>query len=524
MDKMKPMIQAFKRYQFWVLSGVIVLLVFGSWFVAKGQMAEQYDKNLKKIKGWQTSMDTLARAEEHPNTKYHEMMDERIDQIRGVVAKAWKIKGDKQEQGQLVWPAALKRDQPEFIALAETLRPIEEKVAYPPEKELFKPAWREAYRNYINEELPKLAELVGAEWTAAGGDSAGGIGGTFGFGTQPKAPTADDSKDPTQGPPVAWDAGNQDFISQNHFDWSNNIDGRPTTLEVLYAQEDLWVLEALMRVIRETNLTKDINNPNGPLVLPSFAGAVHPRIREINNIAIGRFVDPPTPDVEWLGEAPSMDIGDGEEGAIDSPAYQPTLNEGEMGMGRGYDGVEAGPDPAEGRYVDMENKPLSAEKLRAAAQSDNMEDAPLAVAKRIPVFMEVVIDEREIERLLVACGNSPLIIEVQQFRMLPRNESGLSSGGGGAELNVGPVARGGGDGAGNDKNPYLRTVQLHGIISIYNNVNLRSLGYEEEDVATAPADEPVDEPADEDATDEAADAAATDATATDGGTATTPTE
>jgi hypothetical protein len=494
MDKMKPMIQAFKKYQFWVLSGAIVLLVFGSWFVASGQMASQHEQNLKKIKGWETSMSALARAEEHPNTKYHEMMDERIKRVREIVAKAWKIKGEKQEQGQLVWPAALKRDQPEFIALAQTLRPIEEKVAYPLEKELFKPAWREAYRNYIDEELPKLAELVGAEWTATGRDEGGGTGGSFGFGAQPQTPRADDTEEASQSPPIVWDSGNQEFIRQNHFDWSSNIDGRPTTLEVLYAQEDLWVLEALMRVIRETNLIPDPKNADGPRVLPSYPGPNHPRIREINTIAIGRFVDPPTPDVQLLGEVASVGGEGGDEDLAGSSSSQATLNSGEREMEGGFDSIEAGPDPAEGRYVDMNNKPLSAEKLRAAAQSDNMEDAPLAVAKRIPVFMEVVIDEREIERLLVECGNSPLIIEVQQFRMLPRGEMSVASGGG-AELISGPV-RGGG-GAREGTNPYLRTVQLHGIISIYNNVNLRSLGYEEEEAAAATSEEePGDDGAD----------------------------
>ena len=102
----------------------------------------------------------------------------------------------------------------------------------------------------------------------------------------------------------------------------------------------------------------------------------------------------------------------------------------------------------------------------------------------MPVYMKVVIDEREIERLLVECGNSPLTVEVRQLRMLPRTSTPR---GAGAEYGTGA--------GGNDApNPYLRPVELYGIISIYNPVNRASLGFEDTEEAGETPETGTEEP------------------------------
>src|SRR4030042_1294117 len=47
---------------------------------------------------------------------------------------------------------------------------------------------------------------------------------------------------------VAWNSSNQSALQAMSFNWTS-----PTTLQVLYAQEDLWVLRALMLIIKATN-------------------------------------------------------------------------------------------------------------------------------------------------------------------------------------------------------------------------------------------------------------------------------
>ena len=98
-----------------------------------------------------------------------------------------------------------------------------------------------------------------------------------------------------------------------------------------------------------------------------------------------------------------------------------------MGMGGGVGSI----DPAEGRYVDRDYKPIPAQTLRTAIVSDaqNEQEAYLLVAKRIPIRMGLTVDQRRLNRLIAACGTSKLMVEVRQVRF--NRQSGAGSGGGG---------------------------------------------------------------------------------------------
>src|SRR5690606_27773451 len=74
-------------------------------------------------------------------------------------------------------------------------------------------------------------------------------------------------------------------------------------------------------------------------------------------------------------------------------------------------------DPAEGRYVDMNYEPIPPQRLRAAFTSNDPNEAFLAVAKRMPIRMHMVVDQRYLNRLLAECGNSNLIVEIRQVRI-----------------------------------------------------------------------------------------------------------
>ena len=52
---------------------------------------------------------------------------------------------------------------------------------------------------------------------------------------------------------MVWDLQDQAPLQNRRFDWSSNPDKAPKTLDILYAQEDLWVLNALMRIVANTN-------------------------------------------------------------------------------------------------------------------------------------------------------------------------------------------------------------------------------------------------------------------------------
>jgi hypothetical protein len=96
------------------------------------------------------------------------------------------------------------------------------------------------------------------------------------------------------------------------------------------------------------------------------------------------------------------------------------MMEGGM-MGDGMTGTMSplAVDPANFRYVDNEYKPLPATRVREAMQTGSPEDAFLVVAKRMPIRMRLVVDQRKIHRLLAQFGNSALPVEIRQVRVNP---------------------------------------------------------------------------------------------------------
>ena len=95
---------------------------------------------------------------------------------------------------------------------------------------------------------------------------------------------------------VIWNPSNQKEIVQTHFNLATS-QSIPSTLEVLYAQEDLWVFENLMNIIRATN-----------------EGAVRKHeanIRYIDYVRIGKSAGDVTGQITLLGNNNSSSSGVG---------------------------------------------------------------------------------------------------------------------------------------------------------------------------------------------------------------------
>jgi len=112
------------------------------------------------------------------------------------------------------------------------------------------------------------------------------------------------------------------------------------------------------------------------------------------------------------------------------------------GMGAGMGSGAAAIDPLDNRYVDIDLQPLKAARIRDALQVRDPKDALLAVVKRMPVRMQLVVDIRRLNRLLSECGNSDLPLEIRQVRI---NKQGGVRGGmaGGGDLGGGAPGLGG---------------------------------------------------------------------------------
>lgn len=452
MDKLQDFIRVFKRVHFWVLTALCLLIGIGVWFVAKGKLNDEREQFVSKIKSASQKPPLVSRINPHPNDKVLEGMNALISATQNEIAAAWTKKWGKQVD-ILAWPEGL---GPSFINQVKDLRPIET-VDFQDGRNGLPSFQLESYAKYIRSELPKLAETIHAVWQV-GINRRGG----------------EDLDRRVEDAVVDWQQNSQEKIVKNHFEWSGGgRGGDPTTEEVLYAQEDFWVLRALMNVIQRTN-----------------GGAIsryRAAVKSIEDISIGGAATKSGSQVTAIGRDP------GETGAADS---QQDKRFGKQSFGKPSPqedelSASSGPDPAEGRYVDENYLPLPASKLRSVMTAEVIqpEDAYLAVAKRIPVRMRVSIDQRQIEKLLVECANSELTVEVRDLLMTTKEDEKQQDRGKRGNRPT-PLRRSVGrpdDGAEKTTNqfPYDVVVEIYGIVYLYNPVDKKALGITSDENVTA---------------------------------------
>jgi len=441
MDQVKAFARATAKHLFWIGCGLILAGSMASWFVARQSLHKEFEKNQGDIKSKFTTVKGLQAKQDPPNPKSHEEMDKLLANTLRLVVQAWQLHYAQQD-AILRWPMDLRED---FVTAVRPLKPIEAKVDFPtPPNQELKVDFRRRYAGYVGNLLPRLADVVGTTWQV-GRVGAGGMSGMMG-GASPL--TAEEQQKLAQRKPpiVIWDPQDQARLVAAHFDWSKQPDSSPTTLQLLYAQEDLWVLTALMHIVRQTNGQIDSRHE-----------AV---VKNIETILIGRHAPPRAGQVVRLAGGSMM--GSGMGGGSMSPETGSAPGMSDMGMGGGMMGGgdvygsgggmmpgmgRMSADPAEGRYVDNQYQALRAETLRTALRSPSPDDAFLVVAKRMPVRMRLVVDVRKLPRLLAQLGNSMLPVEVRQVRINRGKESGGGGygmmGGGGYDMMGGGMMGGG---------------------------------------------------------------------------------
>jgi hypothetical protein len=435
MDKIKPIIAAVAKHVFWAGCGLILIVSVLTWYMARGRLHKEFDKHLSDIGSKVSAVDQLKQKSHQnpPNQHSHRGMEKLLDSTLQKVVVAWE-KQYSYQVNLLRWPSELEDD---FVAAVRPLKPIELKVDYPPKQEQkLDLDFRYRYANYVENLLPRLARFVGTEWAPTG--AGGGLGGTGALMTPDGRTNATARKPPI----VVWEPQDQGRLLGTHFNWGESA---PSTLQVLYAQEDLWVLEALVRIIAATN------------------GKIESRheavVKTIESIMIGRGVTGRAGQVVRMGGGGGGGVsgngmedmggfGDGGDNMpMDMPMDDGTGFGGELGVGGDMPGggadTGANPmgasgailltaDPADGRYVDNNYTPLRASEIRDAVRASNPEKAFLVVAKRMPIRLRLVVDQRKLHRLLAYCGNSSLPVEIRQVRL---NRGG--SAGGGAAFDMG---------------------------------------------------------------------------------------
>ena len=469
MDQLKQYLEVAKKHHFWILCGLAVLVPFIVFWVSSNYLAKVYADQKGKFSRANQEVQPLASGD-HPNNAWVERVHQETEQLRANVRQAWDTLYTDQQKNVFIWPNEL---GPDFIAAFS-------KPAAADDPRQLEPLC-ERYQNHVKTEISHMADIVRAEWNPS---ETGGRGGALQQHV-PNGAAAEGAEAGTKNTIVEWAPADEGHLVDD-YDW---IDP-PSPLDVRYAQEELWVLEAICKAIDRTNV--------------GATGQFDAVVREIHSTLIGYDATDKFPLGEGadrierphgagrapgaLGPGPMAGpmVPGGVPGALPGAAFEPkrpmrhrTADQAAAGPMRlpGGFGVPGGPggpggipgqmgpvDPEawlkDGRYVDSAGKPL----LGSAWANVSTPEYNLMAFK-----ITIAADEQHWQRLLVELANSQLPLEVREVRMNP-----LESRGGRGEPPLGRNRPGrDGDQGGKFDNV---TLEIHGVAYLMNPPNLDKLG------------------------------------------------
>ena len=274
MDQLKLVLAEIKKYHFWVLCGIVVVVPLGLWFTSTGQLRRNTDARKGELKGEMDRVKQLETMQSPANEKTKQVIAEAHERLKDEVFAAWKYLYDEQA-ARNQWPRILGNEFRAHIGSLGEDGQIEEYD-------------REVYWTFIRKHIPTLflKEMGGLDVRMTQEErkwyqdrvADKKVPKTFqkkkpdadpNAKTDPNAPgaktapgqAAGSAKPTTIDEPtgiVDWNEADRRQMEQR-FSW----DRRPTSSQVRLAQEDLWVLEALVRIIKETNknATSQYNAP-----------------------------------------------------------------------------------------------------------------------------------------------------------------------------------------------------------------------------------------------------------------------
>ncbi len=481
MDQVKKALAVAIKHQFWIVTGVAALIACVAWFMTNSALNKQFADNEKLIKDKYAAVSTVSSAiSTHPNRDSAAEMEKIISTLGTDVETAWQEQFKRQEQ-YLKWG----EDATGLTNLIRKLKscyPVELKLTYPDEPKNITDEEKGRFSKYFAEQMPELAKIIGVTWVgeasneAAGGygggsmggsmggsGRGGGMGGGLGGGMSGSGEDGGGSGEGSGGSMgvatlaqmndvVIWSKASQSQLITSLRMWTGD---RPTTYQMMYTQENMWILEGIFNIIEKTNRLE-----NGMKATANFQAS----IKQLEFIRIGREAVADSGTITGMastGGGMGMGMGSGSEGSgsggMGSGSGGDTPSQMEMGSGSEGSGAGAGPvsmrDPADKRYVDAAFKAITGDELRAKIASQSPEDAYFAVAKRIPVRLKFHIDIRRLPEFLANCGNEGLMLEVRQVRVAATDAAGGYGGGmggdGGGGMGGGMMGgRGGGMGPG----------------------------------------------------------------------------
>jgi len=463
MDQLKQYWEIAKKQHFWILCFLAVFVPFIVFWVASGHLAKTYADQMGTIKRVTGDVTALNNEPSHPNEQWVKHVQDETEKLRLEVKDKWE-KLYKQQQAVLKWPPELGTD---FIAAFGKPAAADDPRALEP--------LCERYQNNVKTELSHMADIVKARW--APGEGANGHAAPKGHvaGAVGAAAGAAEEADTTY--IVNWDTQDQGRLVDN-YDWQDP----PSPLDVRYAQEELWVLEAICESIKRTNV--------------GATGDFDAVVREIQTALIGYVATDKFPLGEGANRIERARKTPGMQGAMAPPppmngapggpagaAFEPvqpmrhrTTDEGSLGSlrhrsrGGPFVGMPGGPMPGaaptgpadpddwlkDGRFVDTKGKPLRGSEWATLTTPEF----------NLMAFKLVIIaDEQRWQKLLVELSNSPLPLEVREVRINASDREG------GAAPGMASRGRGGREEGGQDNTMHNVTLEIRGVAYLMNPPN-----------------------------------------------------
>lgn len=453
MDKLKVFFGKLKKHHFWVLTGLVLIMATLMWYMATGSLADEYKTNRAKIEGEFSELSKIVGTTEHPNKTFEAGTQELERDLRKDVDRAWTRVFNDQKSKVLKWPKELGE---EFLAW------MDDPANY---KSEIDEDFRDSYWNYVKEEFPNLLKIVDARpyWDKEEDEMGGGMGGVMRRRSAPGPAGRARTQMPKREYKVIWDKKNQQPIDES----LEFPKGRPTSQQVRFCQENLWVYRALLEAIADVN--------------QGATGHHNAKIKQIIGINIGQDASQLVQESLAPGRIMSVDGAMANQSTMMTmsmpmgeggmPAGAPPMMEGgERGGPMGTGSTDGRKPLDDKRYVDEKGIPMP-------SGTTGPEEF-----KRMPILMRLFMDQREIANLLVRLANSPLPVEIRQLRVNTKMQ-GFSNPrmvmfGGGQEAGGAMGGRGGAAQIKRDKafeeasqSPYDVAVELHGIIYIFNPPN-----------------------------------------------------
>jgi hypothetical protein len=498
MDQIRKIMSWLKQQHFWVLSGLVAAIALFCWYSASSALVTEFQANESAIKSQFGAVDTAGNtiANDTINATQSKFIGKQEDEVKRI----WQQLYERQREAVLEWPAAL------GIAFRDEVAELDFEDEIPREM-------RNIYMDYIDRYFPELPKKIGAREMAADASGfGGGYGGNMGRGIErgyggemnysPTGELEEDDNDYL----VQW-------LDQGRVRAEMTFQQRPTSLEIWVTQENLWVYETLLNIIRNTNAAKGsdrISNAAVRTIMELQVGQPAAVQAQAGGATANRLYMPPSAAPAMGGDMMGGRMAMGMEGGMPMGAEaggMPTdggyggydmrggmgSEYGAMGMG-GADQGRTG--RLSNRYLDATGQPIPvASPTKGGPEEFGKE------YKRLPIRMTLEMDLRWLSHLITECANQPLQVEVKEIRINPSDIGSMGGGGygGGSGYRGGGGYGGGGGGSspfGNDSqagtiqtfpaHPNIGTVVIQGIIYIFNPPNMEAAAEATETVATMP--------------------------------------